>query len=118
MPGDARPARHGHRWAAPLLYLVLLAAFAAGVWGSHRALFPGPGLYRVTGVYQARWGEAMILVSHEAVPGLMEEMGDMAFMAESKTLVDRAGLARGDRVRLTVRQEPDRLLVVEIQKIR
>ena len=41
----------------------------------------------------------------------------MAFYAETKDLLDRAGLARGDRVRLTVRQLPDRYLVVEIRKI-
>jgi hypothetical protein len=47
----------------------------------------------------------------------MDEMSKMAFYAESKDLLDRAGLSRGDRVRLTVRQLPDRYLVVEIKKI-
>jgi hypothetical protein len=32
-------------------------------------------------------------------------------------MLDAAGLRRGDRVRLTVRQLPDRYLVVEIKKI-
>ncbi|MBI2525164.1 MAG: copper-binding protein [Candidatus Rokubacteria bacterium] len=106
------------RWAAPALFLLLLAGFAAGIWGSYRAVFPGQGLYRVTGVLEARSGEAMILVKHDAVPGLMDEMTSMTFMAESRELLDRAGVLPGDRIRLTVRQLPDRLLVVEIRKLR
>ncbi len=96
----------------------MLAAFAAGIWGSYRAVFPGKGLYRVTGVFQSRASDTLILVGHEAVPGLMDEMGSMAFFAESRDLLDRAELKPGERVLLTVRQIPDRLLVVDIQKIR
>ena len=48
----------------------------------------------------------------------MDEMQSMAVFAESPSLVDGAELRRGDRVRLTVRQEKDRLVAVEIQKIR
>jgi len=48
----------------------------------------------------------------------MDEMESMALFAESAALLDGADLRRGDRVRLTVRQEPDRLVAVEIQKIR
>jgi Cu/Ag efflux protein CusF len=101
-----------------VFFVVLLAAFAAGIWGSYRAVFPAKGLYRVTGIFQSRAGDTLILVRHEAVPGLMEEMSSMAFFVESKDLLDRADLRPGDRVRFTIRQVPDRLLVVEIQKIR
>ena len=48
----------------------------------------------------------------------MDEMESMALFAESAALLDGADLRRGDRVRLTVRQEPGRLVAVEIQKIR
>jgi hypothetical protein len=48
----------------------------------------------------------------------MDEMLSMAIFAESPALLDAAGLVRGDRVRLTVRQEKDRLVAVEILKIR
>lgn len=48
----------------------------------------------------------------------MDEMESMALFAESAALLDGAELRRGDRVRLTVRQEPDRLVAVEIRKIR
>lgn len=103
---------------APVFFVALLAAFAAGIWGSYRAVFPAKGLYRVTGIFQSRASDTLILVRHEAVPGLMEEMSSMAFFVESKDLLDRADLRPGDRVRFTIRQVPDRLLVVEIQKIR
>ena len=106
------------RWVAPLLFVVLLAGFAAGIWGSYRAVFPAKGLYRVTGVVESRAGDTMVLVRHDAVPGLMEEMPSMAFFVESKELLDQADLRPGDRVRFTIRQVPDRLLVVEIQKVR
>jgi len=59
-----------------------------------------------------------MVVRHDAVPGFMEEMQSMALFAESSGLLDAADLRRGDRVRLTVRQEKDRLVAVEIQKIR
>ena len=105
------------RWAVPLLFVLLAASFAAGIWGTWREVFPGQGLHRVTGVFEARAGDTLMLVNHDAAPGLMDEMSKMAFYAESKDLLDRAGLSRGDRVRLTVRQLPDRYLVVEIKKI-
>jgi hypothetical protein len=81
-------------------------------------VFPARGLYRVTGVFEARSGATLILVKHDVVPGFMDEMLSMAIFAESPALLDAAGLVRGDRVRLTVRQEKDRLVAVEILKIR
>jgi hypothetical protein len=105
------------RWPVPLLFVLLLAGFAAGIWGNYREAYPGKGLFRVTGVFEGRGADTLILVSHDAAPGVMDEMSKMAFYAETKDLLDRAGLARGDRVRLTVRQLPDRYLVVEIKKI-
>lgn len=109
--------RRARRFAAPAVFCLLLAAFAAGIWGSYRGAFPGPGLYRVTGRFEARWGETMMLVRHDAIPGLMDEMASMALLTESKEVLDRAALRPGERVRLTIRQTPDALLVVEIQKL-
>ena len=105
------------RWVAPLLFAVLLAAFAAGIWGMYRANFPGKGLYRASGVYEARYGDVMLIVRHEKLPGLMDSMDAMVLEAESKELIDRAQLTRGDRVRLTIRPVGDRLVLVDIQKI-
>ena len=104
-------------WAVPLVFVLLLAGFAAGIWGSYREVYPGKGLFRVTGVFEGRGSDTLILVSHDAAPGVMDEMSKMAFYADTKELLDGAGLRRGDRVRLTVRQLPDRYLVVEIRKI-
>ena len=105
------------RWAVPLVFVSLLAGFAAGIWGSYRDVYPGRGLFRVTGVFEGRGSDTLLLVSHDAAPGVMDEMSKMAFYAETKEMLDGAGLRRGDRVRLTVRQLPDRYLVVEIRKI-
>ena len=111
------------RWAAPTLFVLLLAGFAAGIWGSYREVYPGRGLFRVTGTFEGRGSDTLILVTHDAAPGLMDEMSRMAFFAETKAMLDGARLRRGDRVRLTVRQlpdrdlVPDRYIVVEIRKI-
>lgn len=48
----------------------------------------------------------------------MGEMESMAIFAESPAVLSGADLKRGDRVRLTVRQDGDRVVAVEIQKIR
>ena len=109
--------RRASRWAVPTLCAVLLAGFAAGIWGSYRDVFPARGLYRVTGIFEERGGETLIMLRHEAIPGLMDEMSSMALLAESKELLDRAGLRRGDHARFTIRQLPDKLLVVAIQKL-
>jgi hypothetical protein len=110
----ARPPR---RWIAPVLFAVLLAAFAAGIWGMYRANFPGQGLYRASGVFEARYADVMVIVRHEKLPGVMEQMDAMVLEAESKDILDRAQLTRGDRVRLTIRPVGERLVLVDIQKI-
>jgi len=55
-------------WVAPVLFVVLLVAFAAGIWGVYRAAYPGPGLHRVNGVYERRFTDLMISVRHEGIP--------------------------------------------------
>jgi hypothetical protein len=69
-------------------------------------------------VYEGRSGDTLMLVKHDAVPGLMDEMQSMAIFADSRARLDGAGLSRGDRVRLTVRPETDRLVAIEILKVR
>jgi hypothetical protein len=105
------------RWLAALLYLVLVSAFAAGVWASYRAAYPGRDLHRVVGSIQARYGDTRILIRHEPVPGLMDGMDLMSLDVESPGVLDRAALRAGDRVQVTVRQLPGRLVVTEIQKL-
>jgi hypothetical protein len=72
----------------------------------------------VTGIFEGRGPDALMLVKHDAVPGFMDQMQSMALYAETPALLDAAVLRPGDRVRLTVRQERDRLVAVEIQKVR
>ena len=48
----------------------------------------------------------------------MDPMSSMALFAESRELLDRADLRPGDRVRFTLRQRSDQLLIVDVQKIR
>jgi hypothetical protein len=59
-----------------------------------------------------------MLVKHDVVPGLMDEMQSMAIFADSPERLDGAGLSRGDLVRLTVRPEKERLVAIEILKVR
>ena len=72
----------------------------------------------MTGIFEGRGPDALMLVKHDAVPGFMDQMQSMALYAETPALLDAADLRPGDRVRLTVRQERDRLVAVEIQKVR
>ena len=107
------------RFRVVALFVVLVLGFALGIWGTYRAVYPEKGVHRLTAVFQARAGDTAILVGHEAIPALsMGSMELMAFDVESKTLLDQAGLKPGDRVRLTIRQTRDRLLVVKIDKFR
>ena len=59
----------------------------------------------------------MILVRHEPVTAL--GMGAMELMAvsASPTLLDPAAPKPGDRVRLAVRQEDDRVVLIRIEKL-
>ena len=104
-----------------MLFAVLLGGFAAGIWGTYRTIFPARGLHRVTGIFQARAGDTLILVKHDPVAGLMDEMTSMAVSSETRELLDTADLHAGDRIRLTVREVPgrrDALMAVEIVKLR
>lgn len=113
-----QPVASSGRWKVIALFVVLLGGLALGIWGTYRAVYPEKGVHRLTAVFQARAGETTILVGHEAVPALsMGVMELMSFDVESKAVLDGVPLTAGDRVRLTIRQTPDRLLVVKIQRI-
>ncbi len=62
-------------WKVGALFVVLVLAFALGIWGSYRAVFPEKGVHRLTAVFQSRVGETAILVGHEAIPAV--GMGSM-----------------------------------------
>jgi len=113
-----QPSASSGRWKVVALFVVLLLGFALGIWGTYRAVYPEKGVHRLTAVFQSRLGETALVVSHEAVAALsMGSMELMAFDVESKALLDGVAISAGDRVRLTIRQTPDRLLVVKIDKL-
>lgn len=89
---------------------MLLAAFAAGIWGT----VIRPPAYEVTGEVVARPSAGLLLVRHEAVAGLgMSAMELMAVTADP-TLLDAAGLRPGDRVRLAVRPRGDEIVLLRV----
>jgi hypothetical protein len=87
-------------------------AFAAGLWGT----ILRPAAYEVQGEFVARATPDLILVRHEAVSAL--GMSSMEQMAVSVTpdQVDHLALKPGDRLRLAVRQEGDRLVGLRVER--
>jgi Cu/Ag efflux protein CusF len=86
--------------------------FAVGLWGT----LLRPAAYEVQGEFVARAAADLILVRHETIAPLgMSAMEQMA-VSVTPTQVDPLGLAPGDRVRLAVRQEGDRLVLVRIAR--
>lgn len=96
------------------LFVLLVVGGGLGIWGT---VLRG-AVHEVTGTYVERVGAAVILVRHDAVPALaMKPMELMAFPLASPALLDRAGPARGDRVRLNVRQAPEGLVVTRLDRL-
>jgi Cu/Ag efflux protein CusF len=63
---------------------------------------------------RAVFAPATVLLTHEAMPGLMEPM-TMGFEAENPKLLN--GLSPGDPVRFTVRKDGERLILIFIEKL-
>lgn len=97
----------------PALFAALVAAFAAGLWGT----VVRPPAWEVRGVLVARPAPNLILVSHEPLPFL--GMGSMEMMAVSAepSLVDAARVRPGDAVRLAVRRRDAGLVLVRIERM-
>ena len=75
-----------------------------------------PPAYEVRGVVMARPSAGMILVRHAAVAGLgMNAMELMAVVGEP-SVIDAAGVAPGDAVRLAVRRRDDDVVLIRIEK--
>jgi hypothetical protein len=100
------------RWGLSLLFVGLLIAFAAGLWGT----ILRPAAYEVQGEFVARATPDLILIRHETVAVLgMSAMEQMA-VSVAPAQVDALGLKPGDRLRLAVRQEGDRLVLLRIER--
>jgi len=92
---------------------VLLAAFAAGIWGT----IVRPAAYEVRGEVVARPQPSLLLLRHADVPALgMRAMELMAVTAEPSQL-DAFDPRPGDRVRLAVRQRGDDLVLLRIERL-
>lgn len=97
-----------------VLFVVLVALFAAGLWGT----VVRPPAYEVRGELVARAAPDLILVRHQPVSGL--GMGAMELMAVQgdPRILDAAALTPGDRVRLAVRTDGDTVVLVWIERAR
>jgi hypothetical protein len=72
----------------------------------------------VRGTIVARPAPNLLLVRHDEIRALgMRAMDLMAIFADP-VVVDRAGVAPGDRVRLAVRARDDQLTLVWVEKLR
>lgn len=101
-----------------------LAIVAALVWSLHArsGTAPKPD-YRGTGVVVAllpppsnlHATRPVIIISHDPVPGLMDEAMSMPFIAASTTLF--RDLRPGDRIAFGLKTTPDALLVVSIERV-
>jgi hypothetical protein len=102
------------RWLIPLLFVLLVALFAAGLWGT----VVRPAAYEVRGEVVARAAPDLLLIRHQAVSAL--GMGPMELMAVRATpaMLDAAAVKQGERVRLAVRPAGDDLTLVWIEKDR
>jgi hypothetical protein len=95
------------------LFAALLAAFAAGLW---RTVIRPPA-YELRGEVVARAAPGVLLVRHGPFGAL--GMGAMETMAVEgdPALLEGSGVRPGDRVRLAVRPEGDRLVILRIERV-
>jgi len=91
----------------------LLAAFAAGIWGT--VIRPAP--YEVRGTIVARPAPDMLLVRHDPVAALGMNAMELMAISASPALLDPIGPRPGDRVKLAVRQRDGQLVLIRIEKL-
>lgn len=95
------------------LFAGFLLLFVAGIWGT----ILRPAAYEVRGTVVARPAPDMLVVRHDAIAGFgMGPMELMAVFGEPARL-DGVDPRAGDRLRLAVRQDGDRLILVRIEKL-
>jgi Cu/Ag efflux protein CusF len=71
------------------------------------AVLPPPSTLHAT--------QPVIVIQHQAIPGLMEEAMTMPFLVASASLFE--GLKAGDRIAFVLRDVPESLLVVAIERL-
>src|SRR5437899_5967562 len=101
------------RRVAVLLFAALLAAFAAGIWGT----ILRPAAYEVRGTIVTRPAPNLVLVSHDAVQGLGMGAMELLAIAAEPALLDAVSPNPGDRVKLAVRQQDDQVVLLRIARL-
>lgn len=76
--------------------------------GTVLAVLPPPSSLHAT--------RPVIIIHHAPIRGLMEETMDMPFIAASTDLF--TGLRAGDRIAFGLKDSPDALLVISIERLR
>ena len=92
---------------------MLLAAFAAGIWGT----VIRPAAYEVRGTIVARPASDMLLVRHEPVAALGMNAMELMAVSANPALLDPVDPKPGDRVKLAVRQRDAQLVLIRIEKL-
>ena len=92
---------------------MLLAAFAAGIWGT----VIRPAAYEVRGTIVGRPAPDLILVRHDQVSALGMNAMELMAVSSSPALLDPVAPRPGDRVKLAVRQQNDQLVLIRIEKL-
>jgi hypothetical protein len=106
------PSRLRARLVLIGLFVVLLAAFAAGLWGT----IIRPPAYEVRGVIVARPAADLLLVRHEPVAALGMEAMELMAISATPAQLDAADPRPGERVRLAVRQVDDQLVLIRLER--
>ena len=93
---------------------MLLVAFAAGIWGTVLR----PPAYEVKGEVVARAAASLLIIRHEAVSALGMAAMELMTVQGEPAIFDATPLTAGDRVRLAVRADGDRVRVVWIERLK
>jgi hypothetical protein len=99
--------------AVVALFAGLLIAFGVGLWGT----LLRPAAHELRGTIVARPAPDTILVRHDAHQGLGMQAMDVMAVTGDPARLEAAAVRPGDRVRLGVRAEGDRLLLLRIEKV-
>jgi hypothetical protein len=90
----------------------LLVAFAAGLWGTVLR----PAAYEVQGEFIARAAPDLILVRHQTIAALGRSAMEQMAVSVTPAQIDPLALKPGDRIRIAVRPEGDRLALLRIER--
>lgn len=109
---EALNRRQRTPWLLVVLFVALVALFAAGLWGT----LLRPAAYEVRGEIVARPAPGLLLVRHQAISGLGMQAMEMMAVHADPALLDAAAVVPGERVRLAVRGDATDVSLVWIRK--